>query len=110
MAAPKREETDPARFSALRLAHYCLDIADLLQTRRVVPVVIFLRGGPNERRLELGSDETRYLDFHFIAVELTAMPFGAGATVPTSWPASICRTCATSATNASKSSPPPCRT
>ena len=69
------EETDPARFSALRLAHYCLDIAELLQTRRVVPVVIFLRGGPNERRLELGSDETRYLDFHFIAVELTTMPY-----------------------------------
>ena len=39
------EESDPARFSTLRLAHYCLDIAELLKTRRVVPVVIFLRGG-----------------------------------------------------------------
>jgi hypothetical protein len=69
------EQTDPSRFSALRLAHYCLDIADLLKTRRVVPVVIFLRGGPNERRLQLGSDQTPYLDFHFISVELAAIPY-----------------------------------
>ena len=69
------EQSDPARFSTLRLAHYCLDIADLLKTRRVVPVVIFLRGGPNERRLQLGSEQTHYLDFHFIAVELAAMSY-----------------------------------
>jgi hypothetical protein len=69
------EQTDPSRFSVLRLAHYCLDIADLLKTRRVVPVVIFLRGGPNERRLQLGSDQTPYLDFHFISVELAAIPY-----------------------------------
>jgi len=69
------EETDPARFSAPRLAHYCLDIAELLKTRRVVPVVIFLHGGPNERRLQLGSEHTSYLDFHFIAVDLAAMPY-----------------------------------
>jgi len=42
---------------------------------RVVPIVIFLRGGPNERRLQLGSEQTDYLNFHFIAVELTAMPY-----------------------------------
>lgn len=32
------EESNPARFSISRLAHYCIDIAELLQTRRVVPV------------------------------------------------------------------------
>ena len=69
------EETDPGRFSVLRLAHYCLDIAEPLKTRRVVPVVIFLRGGPDERRLQLGSDDTCYLEFHYIAVELAAMAF-----------------------------------
>ena len=34
------EETDPARFSIHRLAHYCLDLAELFETERVVPVVI----------------------------------------------------------------------
>ena len=55
------EETDPKRFSVLRLAHYCLDIAELLDTRRVVPVVVFLRGSPAERELDLGGDEQTYL-------------------------------------------------
>ena len=33
------EETQPGRFSIHRLAHYCLDLAELLDTERVVPVV-----------------------------------------------------------------------
>lgn len=37
------EETNPTRFSIHRLAHYCLDLAELFGTDRVVPVVIFLR-------------------------------------------------------------------
>jgi hypothetical protein len=37
-------------------------------TRRVVPVVIFLRGDPSERLLELGGDAETYLRFHFISV------------------------------------------
>ena len=45
------EQSDPRRFSILRLAHYCLDIADLVETHRVVPVVVFLRGAPAERLL-----------------------------------------------------------
>ena len=39
------EETEPARFSIHRLAHYCLDLSELLDTRRVVPVVVFLHRG-----------------------------------------------------------------
>jgi hypothetical protein len=69
------EESDPRRFSLLRLAHYCLDIAELAGTRRVVPVVVFLRGGPTERMLELGGDAETYLHFHFISVELAAIPY-----------------------------------
>lgn len=38
------EEIDPRRFSIRRLAHYCLDLSELLATDRAVPVVIFLRG------------------------------------------------------------------
>jgi hypothetical protein len=69
------EETDARRFSIVRLAHYCLDIAELAGTRRVVPVVVFLRGGPAERTLTLGSDTAIYLRFHFISVELAAIPY-----------------------------------
>ena len=69
------EESDPKRFSILRLAHYCLDIAELCQTERVVPVVVFLRGGPNRRSLELHSDRHTYLSFTFIACELGGMPY-----------------------------------
>ncbi|AUB82307.1 hypothetical protein THSYN_16030 [Candidatus Thiodictyon syntrophicum] len=69
------EETDPKRFSVLRLAHYCLDIAELLDTRRVVPVVVFLRGGPAERKLDLGGDEQTYLRFRFLSIELSTLPY-----------------------------------
>jgi len=71
------EETDPARFSVSRLAHYCIDIAELLQTRRVVPVVIFLRGGPgpSERTFDLGGDRETYLRFRFLCVELSRLPY-----------------------------------
>jgi hypothetical protein len=33
------EESDPRRFSIHRLAHYCLDLAELCATDRIVPVV-----------------------------------------------------------------------
>ena len=69
------EETDPARFSVSRLAHYCIDIAELLQTRRVVPVVIFLRGGPSERTFDLGGDRETYLRFRFLCVELSVLSY-----------------------------------
>jgi hypothetical protein len=41
------EESDPRRFSIQRLAHYCLDLGELFETDRVVPVVMFLRGRPS---------------------------------------------------------------
>jgi len=50
------EESDPRRFSIHRLAHYCLDLGELLETDRVVPVVIFLRGRANRRELILGGE------------------------------------------------------
>ena len=64
------EETDPARFSIHRLAHYCLSLAELYGTDRVVPVVIFLHPGGFATRLTLGSEAHRYLDFHYIACAL----------------------------------------
>lgn len=68
------EETDPARFSIHRLAHYCLDLAELFKTERVVPVVIFLRAGDYPARLTLGSEITGYLDFHYLSSALFQVP------------------------------------
>ncbi|WP_028672741.1 DUF4351 domain-containing protein [Saccharospirillum impatiens] len=65
------EETDPGRFSIHRLAHYCLDLADLCQTTRVVPVVIFLNSlGKEPTELTLGGDRHDYLQFQYIRCAL----------------------------------------
>ena len=50
------EESDGRRFSLHRLAHYCLDLAELLDTDRVVPVSIFLRAGTVPESLVLGTE------------------------------------------------------
>lgn len=68
------EETDPKRFSIHRLAHYCLDLAELVGTDRVVPVVIFLRSGSYRRNLDLHGEHASYLRFSFIACELATLP------------------------------------
>lgn len=68
------EESDPRRFSIHHLAHYCLDLAELLDTIRVVPVVIFLRGTAAPRELALGGDRHQYLRFHYLACELALLP------------------------------------
>jgi hypothetical protein len=69
------EESDPRRFSIHRLAHYCLDLGELLETDRVVPVVIFLRGRANRRELVLGGERHVYLRFRFLACELSAIAY-----------------------------------
>ncbi|EAR23487.1 DUF4351 domain-containing protein [Nitrococcus mobilis] len=68
------EESDPRRFSIHRLAHYCLDLAELLDLTRVVPVVIFLRGTGAPRALALGGDRHEYLRFRYLACELASLP------------------------------------
>ena len=68
------EETEPARFSVHRLAHYCLDLSELLDTRRVVPVVVFLHRGDFPEQLSLGGDAATYLDFRFLAYALPCIP------------------------------------
>jgi len=70
------EETDTRRFPIHRLAHYCLDLAELMDTDRVVPVVIFLRratGAP--QRLRLGGDQDTYLDFHYLSCALGELDY-----------------------------------
>ena len=69
------EESDWRRFSAHRLAHYCLDLAELLGTDRVVPVAIFLRtGGAARTSLALGTGRHRYLTFDCLACRLGEIP------------------------------------
>ena len=61
------EESDAQRFSIYRLAHYCLDLAELMETTRAVPVVIFLRQAKSvTQRLRLSGDQVTYLDFHYL--------------------------------------------
>ena len=69
------EETEPRSFSIFRLIRYCLDLAELFKTRRVVPVVIFLRPGTYEQQIQLGSEFTHYLNFHYIACHLPKLSY-----------------------------------
>jgi hypothetical protein len=68
------EETEPRHFSIHRLAYYCLDLAELLKTEQVVPVVVFLRLGEFSRELHLGDGHLEYLSFRFIHCELARLP------------------------------------
>jgi hypothetical protein len=69
------EESAGRRFSIHRLAHYCLDLAELFETDRVVPVVIFLRGEPARREIRLGGDRHVYLRFAYLSCVLSALLF-----------------------------------
>jgi hypothetical protein len=61
------EQTEPKRFSIYRLARYCLDLAELVGSDRVVPVAIFLRPGNYPQELQLCGEYDSYLRFSFIA-------------------------------------------
>ena len=67
------EETNPARFSVYRLAHYCLDLSQLMETDRVVPVVIFLQSGEYAQELHLGGDHLTYLSFRYLFCDLAKL-------------------------------------
>ena len=55
------------------LAHYCLDLASMLRTARVVPVVVFLRSGSVQGPLVLGTERRAYLTFDYLACALGDM-------------------------------------
>ena len=57
------------------LAHYCLDLAELFETDRVVPVAIFLRAAEaTPASLTLGTERRRYLAFDYLACKLKEIP------------------------------------
>ena len=69
------EESDWRRFSPHRLAHYCLDLAELFETDRVVPVSIFLRtADAAPSTLTLGTERRRYMTFNYLACKLNEVP------------------------------------
>jgi hypothetical protein len=61
-----QEESETSRFSIHRLAHYCLDLAELFNTERVVPVVIFLGKGERPALLTLGGGRYDFLTFRYL--------------------------------------------
>ncbi len=69
------EETEPQRFSIHRLIHYCVDLAELCKTDRIVPVVIFLRPGTYPEQLQLGTRKKTYLDFSYTACHLASWDY-----------------------------------
>ncbi len=69
------EESDRRRFSPHRLANYCLDLADMLDTDRVVPVVVLLRDAARAPApLALGTERRTYLTFEYVACRLAELP------------------------------------
>ncbi len=69
------EESDWRRFSLHRLAYYCLNLAELFDTERVVPVAIFLRTADAvPSSLTLGTERHQYLTFDYLACKLGEMP------------------------------------
>jgi hypothetical protein len=60
------EHTESGRFNPFKFAHYCLDIAELQGTRRVVPVLILLHPGEYPVSLEIGSEHATFLQFHYL--------------------------------------------
>ena len=72
------EETEPRRFSPHRLAHYCLDLAQMLRTDRVVPVAIYLRASGTADApapLVLGTERRPYLTFDHLVCRLAETPY-----------------------------------
>jgi hypothetical protein len=69
------EESETHRFSIHRFAHYCLDLAEMFGTERVVPVGIFLHGGERPASLTLGGDSYQFLSFRYLACTLNALPW-----------------------------------
>ena len=69
------EETVPSPFSPRRLARYCLDLADMHETNRVVPVVVFLDSGKSTSdSLTLGTERRKYLSFEWVSCRLDRLP------------------------------------
>ncbi len=68
-------ESQTRRFEIQRLVHYCVDLAVLCNTDRVVPVVIFLDRGSAPTSWSLGGDRHTFLQFEYLACRLADIPY-----------------------------------
>ncbi len=68
------EESKPSDFSIHRTGRYCLHLSELLETDRVIPIVIFLRPGKYRPSLTLGGDWNTYIFVRFIPCDLGRIP------------------------------------
>ncbi len=67
------QTSEPRRFNIHRLAHYCLDLAELLELTQIVPVAVFLQPGVVAERLRIGSEQRSFLDFSYLGVQLARL-------------------------------------
>lgn len=63
-------ESDPYDFDPIRLAEYCLKLMKEYKTKRVVPVVIFLKPGKYKEGFTAGTEVFETINFSFIACQL----------------------------------------
>lgn len=69
------QQTRASSFSTYKLARYCLSLAEMFETDRVVPVVIFLQR-PRRRQpvLRLRNEFFEYLHFRYLSCVLLDLP------------------------------------
>ena len=69
------QQTQASRFSVHKLARYCLSLAELFKTERVVPVVVFLKRARRvPKAVVLGNEFHDYLHFRYIRCVLSELP------------------------------------
>src|SRR5699024_11714555 len=68
-------EASPYKFNIIRLARYCLGLAEEYQTDQVYPVVVFLRRGRFRKELTLGNEANSILNFKFLYRLLAQLDF-----------------------------------
>lgn len=70
------EESRTRDFSIHRLAHYCLDLSELLQLDSIVPVVIVLQKSRRAKKeLLLGTGNTTFLGFRYLYCSLAELNY-----------------------------------
>lgn len=68
-------EASPYKFNIIRLARYCLGLAEEYKTDQVYPVVVFLRRGTFRKRLKLGGEADPILNFKFLYCHLAQLDY-----------------------------------
>ena len=68
-------EASPYNFNIIRLARYCLGLAEEYETDQVYPVVVFLRRGRFQKKLKIGNSPEPILSFRFLYCHLAQLNY-----------------------------------